>query len=81
MYLFCARVVCKPAWFEVLSNKCKNKGKCSRGKQTAYVIRINFHYTTCSSGPRGGARGLRPPFLILGKKRRNDRRKKSRQGK
>lgn len=29
---YCAHVVCKTAWFEVLSNKCKNKGECSRGK-------------------------------------------------
>lgn len=34
-FLLCP-VVCKTAWFEVLSNKCKNKGECSRGKQTLY---------------------------------------------
>ena len=34
-FLLCP-VVCKTAWFEVLSNKFENKGECSRGKQTFY---------------------------------------------
>lgn len=38
MHFYCATVVCKTAWFEVLPNKCKNKGECSRGKQTFYDI-------------------------------------------